>query len=195
MSCHEGSPGLHPEEPLSVRSSLHISVGGREESSTRVPPISSEVEEGKETDEMQNESHRERNTDEKERGGLKLFGIVPDRGKQVDGYTRSPPVVSQGCHKQSHISPHVESRPHATVTPNYVTKFQQTLNIPSKGHNRLGRRNLTNPGRGDIEPLRGKSATQGTSRNHHSLPPKKRYIRTELDESFGCKKVKKTCKT
>ena len=50
MSSKEGSPRLHLEEPHSVRSSLHISLGEREESSTKVPPISSEVEEGKETD-------------------------------------------------------------------------------------------------------------------------------------------------
>ena len=53
MSGHEGPTGLNPEEPLStnVRSSLSISIGGREESSTRVPPTT-EVDRGKESDEV-----------------------------------------------------------------------------------------------------------------------------------------------
>ena len=61
MSSKEGSPRLHLEEPHSVRSSLHISIGGSEESNTRVPPTT-EVDRGKQPDEVHGETDRERDT-------------------------------------------------------------------------------------------------------------------------------------
>ena len=82
MSSHDDPSGLHPEEPLQKleRSSLNIIIGSGEGPSTRVPP-SSEVDRGKESHGIQPESDREKKTDEKEKSGLKVIGIVPDRGK------------------------------------------------------------------------------------------------------------------
>ena len=93
----QGNPsGLDPEEPASsnMRSSL-ISIGSRERSSTTVHPAS-EVVKGKEENEVQPDSVKERETHEKEKSSLKVIGIIPDRGKEINNVEsdNTPPFLS-----------------------------------------------------------------------------------------------------
>ena len=76
MSDHKNPSGLYPEEQAS--------------SNNRSAPISSEVEKGKESDEVQTESDRDRETHEEELGGEIPFCklVDSDYSKISVGYAR-----------------------------------------------------------------------------------------------------------
>ena len=78
---HTSSNGNNsPKSNSKFKRSSLISIGSRKRSSSTVHPTS-EVVRGKEPKEVQPDSVRERETHEKEKSGLKVIGIVPDRGK------------------------------------------------------------------------------------------------------------------
>ena len=140
---HTSSNGNNsPKGNSNVKRSSLISIKGKERSSTTVHPTS-EVVKGKEPKKVQPDSVRERETHEKEKSGLKVIGIVPDRGKD-DESVKVQDLGASDIERQKHpFMKILENVGIASTSSHAESQGSRITNPNEKSESQLGSRCLT----------------------------------------------------